>query len=1027
MNKTIFIQLFAAIVICFPAFGQPGLSFELKKPKKFENKTLGSEKTGNKKFTVPRRIIQNTVTHYNYYFNANNKLNEVIARAKTAHKEDYSQLLPFYNYTLQSTASQKNDLDSVILKSTAGVLIHDLRNDWVDNLYLLIGKAYYLRNEQDSAYLSFQYLNYAFSPKEKDGYDKVIGSNENEGSNAFSISTKEKSNIVKKVFSRPPSRNESFIWQIKTFLAREELPEAAGLIETLRNDPAFPERLQTDLQEAQALYFYKQLAYDSAAFHLEKALGNAENNQEQARWEYLIAQLYEKAGKPEQAKDFFEKAIKHTVDPVLEVYARLNAIKQNTEDEKGIQVAVDELSKMGRKDRYALYRDIIYYTAAVIELERNNEDAAKAFLLKSARFSTTNAIQKSRSYLALGDIYFNKKQYSEAKQFYDSVQVLVIGAEGEKMFAVRKGALERIVAQIVILKREDSLQKIAAMPEDERNKLINKLVKELRKKQGFKDDEKGLASDGGFSANNNGAPTDLFGGNTGKGDWYFYNASLKGKGLTEFKVKWGNRPNADNWRRQSAIPGSTTNQLPPGAAIPGLDAVTPVATEISYDVLLSKVPLTPSQQKISAGVVENALLVLGKEFMNGLEDYSSAIGAFEKLLQDFPSTMHAEEVWYNLYYCYTKTGNQAGQAHVKKVLSSTFANGKFSNLLINRNMAMSPDSILKIKATRQYQDIYNLFIEGNFTEALLQKKAADSLYGQNYWTPQLLYIEAVYHIRQREDSVAKIILSKIIQLYPSSPMNAKSANLLNVLSRRKEIEDYLTKLEIERPKEDAAMVPKNIGMPPPKKVDSLTSPRPDSLNVQKRDTLTAQERITPDSVVAKEIQPQRDANSSIVKGGINQPINKPAIENRLLKGKADSLQIVKKPDYIKTAYSRNDAEAHYVVFVLDKVDPVYATEAVNAFNRYHRENYTGQAIEITSLALTGEVKLLLFKNFENAATALDYVQRARKRTENEIIPWLTAQKYSFAILAESNLEVLQNTKDITSYKKWLTDSYPGLF
>lgn len=240
-------------------FAQPSLTFDLKKPKKFENRTLGSEKTGNKKFTLPRRLMQNTVTHYNYYFNANNKLNEIIARAKAAHKDDFTKLLPFYNYSPKATSAYKNDLDSVIYKSTAGILIHDLRNDWVDNLYLLIGRAYFLKNDLDSAYLTFQYVNYAFSPKEKDGYDKVIGTNENGKNNAFSISTNEKSNLVKEAFTRPPSRNESLIWQVKTYLERDDLAEAAGLMETLKNDPLFPERLQADLEEAKAYYFYSRM------------------------------------------------------------------------------------------------------------------------------------------------------------------------------------------------------------------------------------------------------------------------------------------------------------------------------------------------------------------------------------------------------------------------------------------------------------------------------------------------------------------------------------------------------------------------------------------------------------------------------------------------------------------------------------------------------------------------------------------------------------------------------------------------
>ncbi|MDE3250542.1 MAG: hypothetical protein KGO82_17905, partial [Bacteroidota bacterium] len=300
-----------------------GLSFDLPKPKKFENRQLRSEKTGEKKFTIPRRFIQNTTTHYNFFFNANEKLEQVIDRAKYSHKDDFTRLLSFYNYSFDQTAQAKTELDSVIYKSTAGILLHDLRSNWVDNMYLLMGRAYFLKKDFDSAFLTFQYLNYAFSPKEKDGYDKVIGSNSNadEGGSAFSISTNEKTNIVKKVLSRRPSRNESLVWLVKTYIASDQLPEAASLIQTLKYDPLFPNRLQGDLNESQAWYFYQQQNWDSAAFYLEKALPNAAGKQEMARWEYLIAQLYEASGKPDLAQTFYDRVVKHTINPVMEVYA----------------------------------------------------------------------------------------------------------------------------------------------------------------------------------------------------------------------------------------------------------------------------------------------------------------------------------------------------------------------------------------------------------------------------------------------------------------------------------------------------------------------------------------------------------------------------------------------------------------------------------------------------------------------------------------------------------------------------------
>ena len=55
--------------------------------------------------------------------------------------------------------------------------MHDLRSDWADNMYLLWGAAWFFEKKFDSAALMFQFINYSFADKEKDGYYKYIGSN----------------------------------------------------------------------------------------------------------------------------------------------------------------------------------------------------------------------------------------------------------------------------------------------------------------------------------------------------------------------------------------------------------------------------------------------------------------------------------------------------------------------------------------------------------------------------------------------------------------------------------------------------------------------------------------------------------------------------------------------------------------------------------------------------------------------------------------------------------------------------------
>ena len=117
----------AAMVLCSPFMtaAQPNTSIEIPKPANLENRTLGAERTGNKKFTFPRRVYNNTVTRFNYHFNANQLMMDIEERAGAAKPDDFTRLLPFYPYELSETAGDPL-LDSIIYKCTADILLHDL-------------------------------------------------------------------------------------------------------------------------------------------------------------------------------------------------------------------------------------------------------------------------------------------------------------------------------------------------------------------------------------------------------------------------------------------------------------------------------------------------------------------------------------------------------------------------------------------------------------------------------------------------------------------------------------------------------------------------------------------------------------------------------------------------------------------------------------------------------------------------------------------------------------------------------------
>jgi outer membrane protein assembly factor BamD (BamD/ComL family) len=983
------ITVLLLLVLCqvaVPLLGQYGITLDIKKPPEYDTRVLGAEKSDKRKFGLPRRFIQNTVTHYNYFFNASNKLNEVLERAKASFKDDYSRLISFYNYTLDATAADSVQLDSVSYKSQTGIVLHDLRSDWADNLYLLWGASFYLQKEFDSAYLMFQFINYAFAEKEKDGYYRTIGS-ARDGNNAFIISTREKNSLPRRILSEPPSRNDAFIWQIRNYLAQDQFAQAASLIQALQADPVFPKRLHDDLEEVQAYSFYKQKMWDSSAAHLVLALGNATNKQEKARWEYLLGQLYETTGRNEEAETWYAKAISHTTDPIMDIYARLSSVRVNKDGgENYIEKNIATLIKMARRDKYQEYRDIIYYMAAQMELERKNVDGALALLLKSTQYMTNNPSQRNKAFLQLAELSFGKRQYRQAYNFYDSLRLDDPDLKDPDMITARKTMLGKIAGNIEIIERQDSLQRLAGLPEEERRDFIRKLARQLRRQQGLKDEGAGPASI--FPQQ----PPSLFADAGRRGEWYFYNSNSRQKGLADFKAKWGARPNSDNWRRSSALtaiirtqPGVDPMRLAGSGSV--ADNNTPETTEITFESLYDKLPLTPEKIKISDDSIQSALFNLGLLYTQELEDCSAATETFEQLRRRFPAHPQMDAVLFNLYFCYHKNGEAAKATAIKKLMTEKFGRSNFTTIVTTGKNPQSKGP--GEEATKAYERIYDLFIEGNFREAIAQKKIADSLYSHNYWTPQLLYIEAVYYIKQREDSTAKTVLNNIISRFAGTPLATRATTLLDVLNRRAQIEQELRNLVINRPPADTstryrpALIPGNT--------NPVTAP-----------------------------QVQQDSVAAVISPPVQQPpvvITQPRVDTA---GARPAQPPV-------TAYAFNSESPHYVVIILNKVDPIFVSEARNAFYRYNRDIYYNKQMQAELVTIDNDNRLLLISPFKNAQEALDYVERTRPRTASEIIPWLKGGKYSYSVITEKNLDLLKASKDIDKYTQFLQQHLPGRF
>jgi len=112
-----------------------------------------------------KKLYHNTTAKFNGYFNAEELLDESIMALQDMHIDNYNSLLSVYDYVeVDNPQSIKDDMDKAIEKVSVVATVHDVSN-YVDDCYLIIGKAQYLKQDYIAAEETFQYFEEVFDPK----------------------------------------------------------------------------------------------------------------------------------------------------------------------------------------------------------------------------------------------------------------------------------------------------------------------------------------------------------------------------------------------------------------------------------------------------------------------------------------------------------------------------------------------------------------------------------------------------------------------------------------------------------------------------------------------------------------------------------------------------------------------------------------------------------------------------------------------------------------------------------------------
>ncbi len=105
---------------------------------------------------------------YNGYFNAKELYKKSVSIIQEQHQDNFSQILPIYEYNAEfDRTSLEPDMDKVIEKSTKVAALHE-PSKWVDDCYVMLGKAQYLKGDLATAQETFEYFVSDFNPQDPD-------------------------------------------------------------------------------------------------------------------------------------------------------------------------------------------------------------------------------------------------------------------------------------------------------------------------------------------------------------------------------------------------------------------------------------------------------------------------------------------------------------------------------------------------------------------------------------------------------------------------------------------------------------------------------------------------------------------------------------------------------------------------------------------------------------------------------------------------------------------------------------------
>jgi tetratricopeptide (TPR) repeat protein len=739
------------------------------------------------KNTGSSRFFHGMTSRYNIYFNGNESFKAGVARVNDGYKDDFSSLLKIFEYSDPATAGMCSaDMERAIQKASKVISLKSITakpekkgndipsqkdeefmnrkeyNEWVDDCYLLMGKARLYKRDYELAKSTLSY----------------------------NIS----SSVDEKMIT------ESTIWLARIYNETGNYNESYRILNSIDPSLNFSKGMTELYYTTLSDLFMKQKRYEEAIDPLAKALENISGKRERYRLTYILAQLCEKTGDLARATLLYRKVTNMNPPYEYEFNARINLAGVFDVKSGDSQEIKKELEKMLKSSKNKEFQDQIYFALGNLMMNEKKVDDAIYYYVKSAEASMYNQNQKGRSYLALADYFFAIPDYLNAGKYYDS-SIFFLDPKYPDYAAIKSKSqnLNLLITQINIIQREDSLQMVVGMSSEERNSLIGSIIASVSEQEaaGKNINNNDMYNLGQFYENEQRSQNSI----SSEGRWYFYNQSALTFGRTEFKRRWGDRRLEDNWRRLNR---SRITNTAPGAGnleekkqMPA-DTLSTVLDNKKPEFYLRDLPLTDSLMTISNDKMASAYLESGKIYQEKFNDRKMAVQSFEFLLSHFPGSPYEPETFYNLYLVLREENSTLAEGYRQRLLEK-YPDSEFSKILSD------PDYYNKMmelqrEAEKLYQSAYDAYIKEDFATATAVIDDAVIRFPKHGLVPKFLLLRSYCTARTADEKTFKDELSRLAKSWPGTPESEKALEMIAYLNQE------IPQLKVEEDKQIASEI-----------------------------------------------------------------------------------------------------------------------------------------------------------------------------------------------------------------------------